>query len=340
MELLISFVGDIMLGRDYNRENTFSDKLEFMEAKNFSSDSLKTVYGTTLDMLEKSDLVVGNLETAVTNHDVKDKKVFNYRVNPKYVDALKLNENTYLNIANNHILDYMETGMTDTIDSLKAAGIKFSGAGKNLEEARKPAIFEIKGVKIGIIGAADHYDRWSATSVATALESTLVATSGEKSGINYLDYNDYSEMLKHIRNVKKDVDLLILSIHWGGNYARNISTKYRQFGRKALNAGVDIIHGHSSHHVKCIKNYGDKIIMYGIGDFVNDYAVDPEFRGDLGMIVDVNYTRGEGEGVEEVNKLETRVVPTKIEDRQVNVNENQEEIDFVLKKIKEDCFYT
>ena len=103
-DLTISFVGDIMLGRDHNHSNTFDPKLEAIRKKNFSKESLRTIYGTTFDILNSCDLLVGNLETAITDHEIKYPKTFNYRIKTKYARALKINPNTFLSIGNNHIL--------------------------------------------------------------------------------------------------------------------------------------------------------------------------------------------------------------------------------------------
>ncbi len=310
MALSICFIGDIMLGRDYinnNDINTFDSK--------FKDNTLESIYGTTLSYLANCDLVVGNLETTITNTDEKYEKAFNYRIKPKNMHLLKINKNMFLSIANNHILDYKEQGMYDTITNLKRLGIKFSGAGSNLDQARAYASFNIKGKRIGIVSCSDHYSYWKSTP--------------NKAGIHYVDYNNYKNLKHYISTIKKDFDILILSIHWGANYKRGLLDKYQLFAKDMLESGVDIIHGHSSHHVKCIRHDGKKIIMYSVGDFIDDYAINTEYRNDLGMIVRVIISLD--------NENKTSIIPTKITDRQVNILTDLTEINYVYNTVKYDC---
>lgn len=312
----ISFIGDVMLGRDYNGTNTFYEKLKYIHSQNYSEESLKKIYGTTLNLLKNSDLLCGNLETAITNFEEKYPKVFNYRINPIFSKTLKINKNMFLNLANNHILDYQEQGLIDTINTLRHLDIKFAGAGNNIREAIKPAILKIKQFKIGIIGCADHYDYWSADT--------------NKPGIFYIDYKNYDNLLEYIQNLKLMVDLLILSIHWGPNYIYGIKEKYETFANNVLNSGVDIIHGHSSHHVKCVTQKNNKVVIYGMGDFINDYAIDPYYRNDLGMIIKVI--------IEKNKNVKKYIVPTQISDREVNIIEDNNLKNKVINMVENDCY--
>lgn len=309
--ITICFIGDLMLGRDYGDSNTFDSK--------FVTGDKTSIYGKDLleKYLEGSDLLVGNLETTITNTNDKYPKTFNYRIKEENMEYVKLNDNQFMCIANNHILDYREQGMYDTINNLGKMGIKYSGAGKNIQDAMKYATFNIKDKKIGILGCADHYDYWAA--------------GVDRAGIFFVNYNDYSELEKYVKSIKQNVDLLILSIHWGPNYQKGIETIYRKFARVMLKAGVDIIHGHSSHHVKCIRYNGKKMIMYGLGDFIDDYAVDPEYRNDLGMVVKVI--------VGQNNKLNVSIIPTQIEDRKVEIIVDKDQGQKVMEMIHNDCMY-
>lgn len=315
----ICFIGDLMLGRYINNNySTFMEKLEFIKSQSFSNSSLTTIYGNTLNMLQNCDLLVGNLETTITNGNNKYHKVFNYKLDPKYSRALKINKNTFFNLANNHVLDYNVEGLKDTVKYLDILGIKHAGVSTNglLEEAMKHAEFNINGTKIGIIGCSDHYSYWK--------------VSVNKPGLNYIDYDNYNNLLTAIKQVKSKVDILILSIHWGPNYAKGVDPTYKKFAYDVLTAGIDIIHGHSSHHVKCVKHYkDDKIVMYGMGDFVNDYAIDSYYRNDLGMIVTIEL---------KVNKIDKiYITPTVIDKEQVNKIKDKGDINYVITSINNDC---
>lgn len=318
-DITICFIGDLMLGRYYDDEqsNTFQQKLEHMREKQFSKQSLETVYGNTLQKLSSGcDLVVGNLETCITANTKRDQKAFNYRLHPIYSQALKLNERTFFNIANNHIMDY-ENGIQDTVKALQENNIKFSGVLPETKDYKILQTFTIKNKKIGIFGCADHYERWK--------------SSTNKEGIYYVDYDDpisIEKMLDKIKEMRKQVDILIMSIHWGFNYASGINNKFVKFAKQVIISGVDIIHGHSSHHVKCIQHDTDKVIIYGNGDFVNDYAIDQTYRNDLGMIVKVT--------INPQNKKKVCIIPTIIKDRQVAYADDKER-KIVYNNVKNDC---
>ncbi len=310
----ICFIGDIMLGRDYITNND-GTKINTFDSK-FKDNTLESVYGTTLPYLVNCDLVVGNLETTITNSDEKYEKAFNYKIRPKNMHLLKINKNMFLSIANNHILDYKDQGMYDTIINLKRLGIKFSGAGSNLDQSRAYVSFNIKGKRIGIVSCSDHYSYWK--------------SEPNKPGIYYVDYDNYEDLKHYISDIQEQFDILILSIHWGANYKRGLLDKYQLFAKDMLESGVDIIHGHSSHHVKCIRHDGKKIIMYGMGDFIDDYAISDEYRNDLGMVVSVIISLDQ-------NNNKILIIPTKIIDLQVNVLTDLTEINYVYNTVKDDC---
>lgn len=309
MSITICLIGDLMLGRDYNNKNTFDSK--------FKTDNIYSMYDKKLfdSYLNSCDLLIGNLETTITNSLNKVNKTFNFRTGTEHKKFIKLNKMQYMSIANNHILDYGKEGMIDTINNLDSLNIKYSGAGININDAKKPAIFNINGKIIGVLGCADHYSEWMA--------------SKNKHGIYYVDYNDYQELLRHIKRIKIEhgIDLLILSIHWGSNYAKGIKNKYKKFANDVINAGIDIIHGHSSHHVKCIDNTSKNVIIYGMGDFINDYAIDDHYRNDLGMIVKIIINN---------DIFIASIIPTKIIDKKVMIIDNELKTE-VIKRVTDDC---
>lgn len=257
----IHLCGDIMIGRSFN--------------ETFKYYPQHNIWGDTLSLLQKSDFVLGNLETTITSSNNKwPNKAFNYKLDPKYKSVLTTANISHLNIANNHILDYNVEGMIDTMNNLNDLNITYTGAGSNLNEASKPIIKNIKGIKIGILSYSDHYDYWKATKKGY--------------GINYIDLDkDYGHVLEHIRKTKELCDILILSIHHGSNYVVNIQDNTKKFFHNALSSGVDIVHGHSAHHILPIEVVDGKYIFYSIGDFIDDYAVDENFRNDLSFIAEL-----------------------------------------------------
>jgi poly-gamma-glutamate synthesis protein (capsule biosynthesis protein) len=177
------------------------------------------------------------------------------------------------------VLDFSYEGMYDTMSSLDRVQIKWAGVGKNLTEAQKPAIITFHGgIKIACFSFADHYNYW--------------ASSALQAGINYINPNnippDFFESLKtkivELRR-NENIQLVSISIHWGSNYAWEPPAEFNTMAHQLIDiCGVDLIHGHSSHHVQGIEIYKNKVIIYGCGDFVDDYAVDDEYRNDLSFL--------------------------------------------------------
>ena len=251
-EVQIGFVGDIMLGRALNEQ--------------IASSSYAYPWGDIAPLLKGTALAIGNLETALTTSTKRVPKAFNFKADPDKVKTLKEGPITVANLANNHSLDFSVEGMKETIKTLNAAKISHVGAGNNLTEAQQPVIIAKNGMKIGFIGATDNEPTWVATQ--------------EKPGTNYVNIEKGESLLKLIKRVKPTVDILILSIHWGPNMREYPTKEYRAYAHQLIDAGVDIIHGHSAHILQPIEIYKGKVIMYDTGDIIDDYAVNKELRND------------------------------------------------------------
>jgi poly-gamma-glutamate synthesis protein (capsule biosynthesis protein) len=145
------------------------------------------------------------------------------------------------------------------------------------------------------------------------------AATDDRPGVNLLP--DLSpEAIQRIREqvqrVKKPGDVAIASIHWGRNWGYDISPAETRFSHGLIDeAGVDLIHGHSSHHVKAIETYRGKLILYGCGDLLNDYegiGGHDAFRGDLGLMYFAQLSPGTG------NLLSLNMTPTQVRHFRLN----------------------
>jgi poly-gamma-glutamate synthesis protein (capsule biosynthesis protein) len=204
-------------------------------------------------------------------------------MNPGNVPCLTAAKVDCCCLANNHILDWGYSGLTETLATLNKSGIKTCGAGKNKELAINPAI--IKGKRNGktII--------FSFGSVSSGVPLDWAALD-KRPGVNWIDEKGpgtIQNIKENVTRIKEPGDTVIASIHWGSNWGYEIPLEQREFAHKLVDeAQVDLIHGHSSHHVKGIEVYNDKLILYGCGDFLNDYEgiLDryEEFRGDLTLM--------------------------------------------------------
>ncbi len=265
------------------------------------------IWGWALKELKQSkpDLRIINLETSITASDGYWKgKGINYRMNPANIGSLTAARIDFCSLANNHVLDWGYSGLQETFTTLQNAGIRYAGAGQNRKAAQRPAVFELHGkgrVVIISCGVSDSGipPEWNA--------------GPDKPGVNLLpdlSKETVRQIKDQVRKIKKPLDIVVLSIHWGGNWGYNISQEHIDFAHRLIDeAGVDIIHGHSSHHVLGMEIYNNKPIIYGSGDFLNDYegiSGHERYRGDLGLMYFVTMDPTDG------HLVHWRLVPTKI----------------------------
>lgn len=247
-------------------------------------------------LLRNTDLNIINLETTLTTSSSAVAKVFNFKASPDRVEILRRAHITIANIANNHILDFDKQGMFDTIQTLDNAGICHTGAGNNAKAAQAACIFVRDNVRIGVIGATDNEPTWAAT-----------ATSA---GTNYFNVQHPEPLINQIKKLRKTVDIIIVSLHWGPNMREYPDASYIACAHALIDAGADIIHGHSAHVIQGFQWYQQKLILYDTGDFVDDYAIDPALRNDLSCLFIVSI---------EKNRIEQlQLIPTVIKDMQVH----------------------
>lgn len=280
--MIIGFTGDVMLGRLVNER--------------IDSTSYAYPWGNMLPVMKAHDLNIINLETTLTTSQSKVPKVFNFKADPDRVKCLTEAKIDIANLANNHILDFNVEGLTETISMLNEAGIRHTGAGKNITDAKSPIIIVREGIRIGIIGMTDNEPGWKA--------------SKEKPGINFLEVGNMSEAKPQIQNIRNNVDVLILTIHWGPNKREFPNAPFIHFAHELIESGVDILHGHSAHVFQGIEVYKGKLIMYDTGDFIDDYAVDNYLRNDYSFLFEVELEK------ERLGKL--TLIPVVISNMQVN----------------------
>jgi len=243
------------------------------------------IWGDALEELRRinPDARIINLETAVTSSpEFWAGKGINYRMQPKNIPCITAAKIDCCVLSNNHVLDWGYAGLKETLTTLTGANLKTAGAGRNLLEAEAPAIIEVAGKgRVLVFGFGDESSgipwAWGARS--------------NKPGVNLLP--DLSEdtvrrIAKRISGLKRKGDWVVASIHWGGNWGYEISSAQREFAHRLIDqALVDVVHGHSSHHPKGVEVYKGKPILFGCGDFLNDYegiSGYEDFRGDLALM--------------------------------------------------------
>jgi poly-gamma-glutamate synthesis protein (capsule biosynthesis protein) len=271
------------------------------------------IWGDALAELERMapDVRLINLETSITRSDDywKVKEVL-YRMYPENAPVLTAAKIDCCSLANNHVLDWGYSGLKETLETLRKVDVKTAGAGLNLAEAERPAVMEVKGKGRVLV--------FSFGSTTSGIPSSWAAEK-EKPGVNLLNsFSDISvsSIREKILSLKQQGDIVVASIHWGGNWGYEVPREQKEFARRLIDqAGVEVIHGHSSHHVKAIEIYQDKLIFYGCGDFLTDYegiGSYEYYRGDLGLMYFVSVEPSTGKLVR------LRMVPTQMKRFKVN----------------------
>lgn len=297
--VIIGLTGDVMIGR------LVDDMLSYKDPS--------YLWGDMLPLLNQTDMNLINLEAALTLSEKEVFKIYHFKAKPERIETLTLASVDVANLANNHCLDYSYEGLVDTLKGLDKAGIRHIGAGENISEAKRPAILHIKGIKIGILGCTDNEPSWKATQESPGVFFTEIGkTEGEK-------------IAQEVRDLLDQVDLVILSIHWGPNMRERPPKYFRHFAHQMIDAGVDIFHGHSAHIFQGVEMYHQKVIFYDTGDFVDDYAVDPFLRNDHTFFFTVEADKKDLVGI--------RLIPALIGNCQVNLPKGVEKKEIMRRMI-------
>lgn len=254
------------------------------------------IWGDALKELKKwpPDVRIINLETSITtSEDFWRGKGINYRMHPANIAALTVAGIDCCSLANNHVLDWGYSGLNDTLTTLQAANLGFVGAGQELQQAQQPWIIEISPTnRVILVGLCS---RSSGVPAAWAAKT-------HKAGVYLIDERDLSwiySLKEQIAALRRNGDILVCSIHWGGNWGYSVAGFQQNLAHRLIDlVGVDIVHGHSSHHAMATEVYQGKPILYGCGDFINDYegiGGYDEYRSDLRLMYFVSFDRSSGE---------------------------------------------
>jgi len=285
------------------------------------------VWGDALAEFERvgPEARIVNLETAVTASDhAWPGKGVHYRMHPANVALLTVAKLDCCVLANNHVMDWGPSGLVETLLTLHRAGLRTAGVGYDESEAAAPAIIELSDKRRILVFAL------GSDSSGVPLEW---AATHDRPGVNLLrdlSPRKLDDIARLVAAHKIGGDVVVMSIHWGGNWDYSIAASQRAFARGLIDtARVDIVHGHSSHHVKGIEVYHDKLVLYGCGDFVDDYEGirgHEGYRADLGLMyfptVDIATGR----------LLRMRMTPTRMHRLRVN-RANESDVTWLAKTL-------
>jgi poly-gamma-glutamate capsule biosynthesis protein CapA/YwtB (metallophosphatase superfamily) len=293
--------GDVMLGRGVDqilphpgdprlREAYIRDARTYVELAQAGAGPIPAPvdfswpWGDAIPVLEEvaPDVRVVNLETTVTrSSDFAPGKAVHYRMTPENLPCLAVALPDLCALANNHVLDFGRKGLEETLTALSRSGLRWAGAGLDLARARSPAIIDLgRGVRIVVHSVA---------TASSGVPSTWAA-GPRRPGVNLVPAvttRSADAVAGHTGSTRRAGDVVVVSIHWGSNWGYDVPADQVRFAHRLVEDGVDVVHGHSSHHPRPIEVYRGKLILYGCGDFIDDYegiSGHEEYRDDLRLM--------------------------------------------------------
>jgi poly-gamma-glutamate synthesis protein (capsule biosynthesis protein) len=224
------------------------------------------VWGDALADLRRADVCVVNLEMSVTtSDDARPAKGIHYRMHPENVGCLTAAGIDVWVLANNHLLDWGRAGLVETIETLRRAGIRTVGAGRDDAEAESVVAVEIPGGgRLLVVAWADP---------SSGVPPSWRAGPG-RPGVALLEKLDEAEadaIAERVAQARRPGDVVVASLHWGSNWGYEVEDDFVRFAHALVDRGVDVVHGHSSHHPRPVEYRGGRLILYGTGDFLTDY---------------------------------------------------------------------
>lgn len=303
--------GDVMLGRGVDqilphpgdpelREGYVRDAREYVglaEAANGfvpRPADFSWPWGDALEFLASTapDARVINLETSVTCSDAfAPGKEVHYRMHPGNLPCLSAGRPDVCVLANNHVLDFGRRGLAETLDSLAGAGLRAAGAGRDAAAASRPAVVPLDAGRRLLV--------FSFGMPSSGVPQSWAAT-GSRSGVGFVAGSRdpaAGEVAHSLRRTKQPGDIAVVSVHWGSNWGYSIPRDHVATAHALIDAGADVVHGHSSHHPRPFEVYRGKLVLYGCGDLINDYegiTGHEQYRDDLRLCYLLSLEPGTG----------------------------------------------
>jgi poly-gamma-glutamate capsule biosynthesis protein CapA/YwtB (metallophosphatase superfamily) len=258
MTVTVALAGDTMLGRGVARA------LATTPPEALVAPEVRATLG-------QADLVVLNLECCISERGRRwaaPGKPFFFRAPPRAVELLVLLGTDCVTLANNHALDYGVDALADTLEQLAAAGIATVGAGADLAQARRPATLTAGGLRVAVVGDTDH--------------PADFAAGPDRPGVAFADLDRQVPgwLAELVREAGAQADVTLVTPHWGPNMTPAPVGHVRRAAAALVDAGATLIAGHSAHVPHGVAGR----VLYDLGDFLDDYRVDPRLRNDLGLL--------------------------------------------------------
>ncbi|GAA2495562.1 CapA family protein [Streptomyces gobitricini] len=292
--------GDVMLGRGVDQvlphpgdpalqESYIRDARAYVELAEAANGPIPQPvgppwpWGNALGVLHEvaPDVRVVNLETSVTTSGAfAVGKEVHYRMHPENLPSLAAARPDVCALANNHVPYFGRQGLEETLDALAGTGLRVAGAGRSADAARRPAVVDLGGRRVLVF--------------AFGMESSGIlpgwAATEDRPGVAFVPeptYEAAAVITGRIREVRRLGDIVVVSVHWGCNWGYAVGRDQVRFAHALVDGGVDVVHGHSSHHPRPPELYRDRLVLYGCGDFIDDYegiTGYEQFRDDLRLL--------------------------------------------------------
>ena len=263
MSATVGLLGDVMLGRSV--------------AQRLGEGAPERVWSAELAALcTACDAVICNLECCISERGTRTSRIagkpFFFRAPPAAVDALAAVGVRAVSLANNHALDYETQALTDTLEHLDAAGVAAAGAGPDAGRARRGLTVAAGELRVGLVAVTDHPAEYAAGD-----DSPGVAWADLRAGL--------PEWVRaELRRLRAEADLVVAFPHWGPNMTTDPARWQRSRARELVEAGADLVAGHSAHVFHGVERIEGRLVLYDLGDALDDYAVDDRLRNDLGIL--------------------------------------------------------
>jgi Bacterial capsule synthesis protein PGA_cap len=257
VSLTVALAGDTMLGR--------------MVGERLARRGHRLLAAEVQEIAGGADLFIANLECCISDRGAPVRepgKPFFFRAPPVAAERVADMGVNCVSLANNHSLDFGPEALQDTLDHLGAAGIAAVGAGCDDVAARAPVVLDAGGVRVRIVAVSDHPSSYAA--------------GAQRPGIAFADLAraPVPAWLRIASTPDADADVTILMPHWGPNMRPSPVPHVRRAAAALEAAGATLIAGHSAH----VPHGPSGRTLFDLGDFIDDYAVDPRLRNDLGVL--------------------------------------------------------
>jgi hypothetical protein len=258
----IGLLGDVMLGR------LVAERVSHGRAQVWSDD-LAT-------LCRSCDALVCNLECCISGRGTRTTRIphksFFFRAPPAAVEVLAAVGTSAASLANNHALDFEAVALEDTLQHLAVAGIAAVGAGPDQQRARRGSVVSAGSRRLGLLAVTD-----SPVEYAAAPHSPGVAYAQLRAELP-------AWVSSELARLRGEADLVMAFPHWGDNMTTTPAPWQRKRAVELIAADADLVAGHSAHVFHGIERVDRRLVLYDLGDALDDYAVDARRRNDLGIL--------------------------------------------------------